>query len=96
MHLSSFKTHTTLPFALLTVKLMKFLGYFLKEVVFQDAGGAPDDFDIQVFLLKDLIYIGACTTELLGKPCDGSPLLMQYGLNELTGVYHLYWFVISL
>ena len=68
---------------------VEFLGNSLKEVVLQDARCAPDDFDIQIFLLKDLIYIGACATELLGKPCDSFPLLMQYGLYELTGVNHV-------
>ena len=61
---------------------------FMKEVVTQNHGNAPKQIQIDVFFLEYLVDIRTGTTQLGGKPSDGSSLVVKCAFYELADMNH--------
>lgn len=57
-----------------TSRFLEIIRHILKEIMAQHTRDAPKQFGIYMTILKDFIHIRTVTMDVLGKPCDGTPL----------------------
>ena len=60
----------------------------VEEVVPEDAGDAPQQSHVDVFLGEYLVHVGAGATQLHCKPSDRTPLLTERAADKVSDVAH--------